>query len=211
MSGMPRTKKPAPNLTLVAEWPLSAGATHGSTVRVKGILQEVRARLGVRQRRVLDMRGSMLVLQMAEGSETEFAALSAKVAKALEGIEELAILPREIEDILSIKTSERHRWLKDGRLQSAGIRTVKLRGRARKITFHVFDPRAVEDIHDRDLVDTWREADAEAKAENRRRALWKAKLKRDAKKAGTTPPDSGRDTSGEKLRGWDDFLIESGL
>lgn len=34
---------------------------------------------------------------------------------------------------------------------------MKLRGRARKITFHVFDPRVVEDILDRDLVTVWRE------------------------------------------------------
>jgi hypothetical protein len=33
-------------------------------------------------------------------------------------------------------------------------RTVKL------ITFHVFDPRVVEDILDRDLVTIWREEDA---------------------------------------------------
>jgi len=28
---------------------------------------------------------------------------------------------------------------------------VKLRGRARKITFHVFDPRHIEDVLDRDM------------------------------------------------------------
>ena len=69
-------------------------------------------------------------------------------------------LPREIEDILAIKTSERHRWLKDGRLPSAGTRTVRLRGRARKITFHVFDPRMVEDLLHSDTIESWREDDA---------------------------------------------------
>ena len=75
------------------------------------------------------------------------------MSAALEGIDKLPVLPREIEDILAIKTSERHRWLKDGRLASAGTRTVRLRGRARKITFHVFDPLAVEDLLTSDTID----------------------------------------------------------
>lgn len=99
----------------------------------------------------------------------EFRVASAIVAKTLENVENLPVIPREIEDILTISTTERHRWLSDGRLQSAGTRTVKLRGRARKITFHVFDPRFVEDVLDRDLVTVWREEDAMTAAENRRR------------------------------------------
>jgi hypothetical protein len=39
-------------------------------------------------------------------------------------LESLPIIPRELEDILTIKASERHRWLKAGRLPSAGTRTV---------------------------------------------------------------------------------------
>lgn len=78
-------------------------------------------------------------------------------------------IPREVEDILSITSAERHRWLKDGRLRSAGTRTVKLRGHAKRITFHVFDPRHIEDLLDRDLVSIWREDDAIASTENRRR------------------------------------------
>ena len=38
------------------------------------------------------------------------------------------------------------------------------------VTFHVFDPRVVEDILDRGVIDTWREDDAEKAVENRRRA-----------------------------------------
>ncbi|MGO4843255.1 hypothetical protein AB4144_64370, partial [Rhizobiaceae sp. 2RAB30] len=68
------------------------------------------------------------------------------ISVALRGIEDLPVIPREVEDILTISSVERHRWLKDSRLQSAGTRTVKLRGRARKITFHVFDPRHIEDL-----------------------------------------------------------------
>jgi hypothetical protein len=75
----------------------------------------------------------------------------------LEDIETLPVIPPEIQDILTSSTTERHRWLSDGRLRSAGTRRVKLRGRGRKITFHVFVPRVVEDILDRDLVTVWRE------------------------------------------------------
>jgi hypothetical protein len=59
-----------------------------------------------------------------------------------DGIADLPIIPREIEDILTITASERKRWLEDGRLPSAGTRTGRLQGRARKITFHVFAPES---------------------------------------------------------------------
>lgn len=207
---MPRVaKKPPENLALFAEWPLPPAATLGSSVRTKGILLEVRSRLPLKLRKALDMRGSALILRMADGQETEFASVSAAVEKALVGIESLEVIPREIEDILTIKTSERHRWLKDGRLPSAGTRTVKLRGRARKITFHVFDPRMVEELLNSERIDAWREEDAETAAENRRRAAWKAKLNREQAKAKPVAPDSGRDeTTGQKLEGWDEFASE---
>jgi hypothetical protein len=80
---------------------------------------------------------------------------------------------------------------------------VKLRRRARKITFHVFDPHMVEDLLDRDLVIVWREEDA---AENRRRAALKAKLTRslrsDKKPSTEESPD---DASRPKLSGWEEF------
>lgn len=207
---MPRASRKSPqNLTLFAEWPLPPAATLGSSVRAKGILLEIRARLPVKLRKALDMRGATLVLAMEEGADSEFASVSAAVEKALDGIESVEVIPREIEDILSIKTSERHRWLKDGRLPSAGTRTVKLRGRARKITFHVFDPRMVEDLLSGDQVEAWREEDAETAAENRRRAAWKAKLKRAEAKAPPVSSDSGRDEkTGQKLAGWDEFERE---
>lgn len=207
---MPRAAKPAPEtLTLVAEWSLPPAATLGSSVRAKGILLEIRARLPVKLRRSLDVRGSTLVLRMAEGAEADFATISTAVEKALVGIESLPVIPREIEDILTIKTSERHRWLKDGRLPSAGTRTVKLRGRARQITFHVFDPRIVEDLLNRDAMDNWREEDALVAAENRRRAAWNRRLARQAERSGAPSSDSGRDEkSQQKLRGWEEFERE---
>ena len=52
----------------------------------------------------------------------------ASTSKTLDGIETLPVIPREVEDILGISTTESHRWLKDGRFPSAGTRTVNLRG-----------------------------------------------------------------------------------
>jgi len=70
---------------------------------------------------------------MPETSKTAFRATLSAVSKALEDIADLPIIPREIEDILTITASERKHWLEDGRLPSAGTRTVRLQGRARKI------------------------------------------------------------------------------
>jgi hypothetical protein len=195
---------------LVATWTLSPGATFGSAVRAKGILLEVRSRLPLAVRKSLDMNGMALVLGMPEGSEEEFASTSAAVTQALEGIENLPVIPREIQDILGISASERHRWLKDGRLPSAGTRTVRLSGRARQITFHVFDPRVVEDLLDRAVVDEWREEDIAARAENRRQTAYRAKLIRSLKKAAKKPKTVGSETdaAASKLRGWDEFDVD---
>lgn len=210
---MPAKKKPYDGPVLTAEWPLPAAATLGSSVRAKGILLEVRAKLASAAKKMVDVRGNVLVLTVPEPESAQFKAISSVVAKTLEGIENLQVIPREIEDILSIKTSERHRWLKDGRLQSAGTRTVKLRGRARKITFHVFDPRFVEAVLNDDLVTTWREDDIEAKAENRRRASEMRALTRRDRKSATKPatPVSPEDEAAGELRGLAEFLREGFL
>jgi len=114
------------------------------------------------------------------------------------------VLPREIEDILGIKASERHRWLKDGRLPTAGSKTVKLKGRASKITFFVFDPRVVEDLLDREVVFEWREQDAIAAAENRRRAGWNRRIARSPSRDGT----EGTAADPLELTGWEEFERE---
>ena len=198
-------RKDTAEATLYAEWALPVGATLGSSVRARGFLLEIRARMPVAMRKKLDLKAGMLALRMPESDGEAFRAASAIVSHALDGIENLPIIPREIEDILSIKTSERHRWLKDGRLKSAGTRTVKLRGRARQITFHVFDPRYVEDLLDGDRIDAWREDDAETARENRRRAAWKRKLAR-AEKAGAAAGEG----AGERVQlvGWAEFERE---
>ena len=186
-------------------WPLPYVATLGSSVRVRGIFLEVRARLPASAKKSLKVAARELTLQMPATEMEAFDAASRIVSVAIDGIETLPVIPREIEDVLSITSTERHRWLKDGRLPSAGTRTVKLRGRARKITFHVFDPRLVEDILDRDLVDQWREEDAATAAENRRRAAWKAKLTRAAKVGGKLNTTEADADTGSGLVGWEEF------
>ena len=185
----------------VALWTLPYAATLGSSIRLKGILQEVRARLPLAARRGVAVRPGELTLSVPADIDGD--PWIAKVEATLEGIETLPVIPREIEDILQISTTERHRWLKDGRLPSAGTRTVKLRGRAKKITFHIFDPAFVEDALNRDLVVDWREQDAETAAENRRRASWKARQKRELAKAAATAERG--DGTAPNLVGWEEF------
>jgi len=199
----PRTPPDVPMLS--KQWELPSAATLGSAVRAKGILLEMRARLPQPLRKALDIVASTLTLELPRADAAAFRAVAEIVTQGLVGIESLPVIPREIEDILSIKTAERHRWLKDGRLPSAGTRTVRLAGRAKQITFHVFDPRVVRDLLDSDQMDAWREEDVETRRENRQRALWNAKLKR-AEKAGKTAPAASEDDPG--LAGWAAFMRE---
>ncbi|GAA3100553.1 hypothetical protein GCM10010520_52360 [Rhizobium viscosum] len=206
---MPKTKtkkKESDDPELIREWSLPVAATLGSGVRVKGILQEIRSRLPAPVRKSLDMQAGGLILVMPESSKTAFRATASAVSSALDGIASLPVIPREIEDILTITAAERKRWLEDGRLPSAGTRTMRLQGRARKITFHVFDPRVVEDLLDRGAVDEWREEDATAKAENRRRAAYQAKLTRSLKKQTKTKKvEKSADEVASGLSGWEEF------
>jgi hypothetical protein len=189
---------------LIKTWALSTSVTLGSAMRAKGILQEIRARLPFAVRKALDLEGTVLSLAMPETSRAIFRATSASVTEMLADMEALPVIPREIEDILAITTSERRRWLEDGRLPSAGTRTVKLRGRARQITFHVFDPAVVVDILDRGAVDEWREDDVAAAAEKRRQSAMKAKLTRSLKKV-TGKSTRKQGSNSAPLRGWEEF------
>ena len=183
-------------------------ATLGSSVRAKGILLEARARLPLTARKLLGIEAGSLALRMPEGDEDAFRAASAVVSRTLLDIEALPVIPREVEDILTISSAERHRWLKDGRLKSAGTRTVKLRGRSKAVTFHVFDPRHIEDVLDRDLPAVWREEDMVATAENRRRAAGKAALTRAGKSGRRSTLAPADEASRPKLQGWDEFEID---
>ena len=189
---MASRRKPPEPTRLLDEWTLSSAATFGSSVRTKGIVLEIRAHLPLAVRKMLDAESGALTLRAPETSDDDFCSVVAIVATMLETIESLPVIPREVEDILAISAAERHRWLKDGRLQTGGTRTVKLRGRARQITFHVFEPQHIEDVLDRDMVSVWREDDKRTAAENRRRAAGKAALKRaqiSRATEGTNKPD----------------------
>lgn len=188
----------------IARWALPYSATLGSLVRTKGIFQATRLRLAPAARKALDYRASELTLDLSALPAGEAAV--AAVSRALDGIEKRQVLPREIEDILGMRPTERHRWLKDGRLKSAETKTVKLRGRG-TITFQVFDPNLVEDLLDREAIVDWREADKAASAENRRRAAWKAKQAKAAKASGGTPGEEAAvDENGRpNLIGWEEF------
>ncbi|WJH42159.1 hypothetical protein N7E02_12065 [Aliirhizobium terrae] len=197
-------------LELIRTWSLPVSVTLGSAVRAKGVLQEIRARLPFAFRKALDLETGVLTLAMPETSRAIFRATSASITDMLGEMETLPVIPREIEDILTITSGERRRWLEDGRLPSAGTRTVKLRGRARQITFHVFDPAVVKDILDQGAVDEWREDDVATAAEKRRQSAMKAKLTRSLR-AGKKMPAQKKTSSASPLRGWDDFDSEGFL
>jgi len=200
-------KRDTQNIELLKTWTLPSKATLGSAVRAHGILLEMRARLPQSSKKLIVLEAGELVLSMAADARSEFNAAVGIVSAAMTDIETLPVIPREIQDILSIKPGERHRWLADGRLPSAGTRTVRLAGRARQITFHVFDPRLVEELLDSGAVDEWREDDIAAAAENRRRAAYKAKLTRSLKqsaKASATTRAKPDDAS-TSLDEWEEF------
>ncbi|MER9314563.1 hypothetical protein NKI31_03460 [Mesorhizobium sp. M0659] len=201
----------SPSPQLIAEWPLSPSATLGSAVRSKGIEREVRARLPWAVRKHVKAETGRIALRMSRSEAEAFKAASASISKTLEGVEALPVLPREVEDILTISSRERHKWLKDGRLQSTGTRTVKMRGRSKSVTFHVFDPHHIEDVLDRDLATVWREQDVQEVAENRRRGAGKAALTRAGKGTGqarTTRNARNTDGPAPGLKGWDAFEDE---
>ncbi|AYD05245.1 hypothetical protein [Neorhizobium sp. NCHU2750] len=202
---MPKTEKS--DIELIRTWTLSTAMTLGSSVRAKGILQEIQARLPTFSKKSISLDGNELTLEMTASEKTAFNAAAGIVSGVMMEAETLPVIPREIQDILAIKTSERHRWLADGRLPSAGTRTVRLNGRARQITFHVFDPKVVEDLLDRGAVDEWRVDDAEAKVEKRQKAAYQRKLQRSLTKntKGGKKDDRTIDEGTEKLLGWKEF------
>jgi hypothetical protein len=203
-----RPKKTSPPTRLIHEWKLPTAVTLGSTVRAKGILLEVRAHLSPATKRLVDVETGALALRVPKAVEDNYESVVETVSRTLNGIEDLPVIPREVEDILSISSAERHRWLKDGRLQSAGTRTVKLRGRSRKITFHVLNPRHIEDMLDRNMPEVWREDDAQTAIEKRRRAAAKAALTRAGtvqKKASLSSTSLERHAPDLELESWQEF------
>ena len=152
----------------------------------------------------------LVELRMPEGEIEEFRSAAAKIAEILDGVGQMPVLPSEVEDILSISSNERHKWVKSGRLKSIGTRTVKMRGRAKAVTFHIFDPRHIEEVLNGDLSEIWRDEDTQAAAENRQRAAGRAALRRAQKnqtKDGKVDHDD-EDAAHSPLDGWDAFAAE---
>ncbi len=202
-------KQEKSDIELIRTWTLSAAVTMGSSVRAKGLLQEIQARLTATSKKAISLEGVDLVLAMPADEKAAFNAAVSVVSKAVEEAPSLPVIPREIQDILGMKTSERHRWLADGRLPSGGTRTVRLAGRARQITFHVFDPKVVEDLLDRGAIDEWRVEDAEARAEKRAKAAYQRKVTRLAKKKKETKKaNKATEDPASSLQGWDDFDLD---
>lgn len=188
---------------LMRTWLLPSTATMGSAVRAKGIVQEINARLPAPVRKLVEHDVASVTLTMSDTSRSAFRAAVAMITDVLANAAALPVIPREIEDILAITSTERRRWLEDGRLPSTGTRTVRLRGRARAITFHVFDPQMVVQVLDSGSVDEWREHDKEGAEENRRRAAHKRKLTRTLakqEKAKSLPSEESA-----PLEGWAEF------
>ncbi|MFP5078328.1 hypothetical protein ACLE20_13550 [Rhizobium sp. YIM 134829] len=197
------------DIELIRTWTLSAAATLGSSVRAKGLLQEIQARLPAISKKAISLEGVDLILAMPADQKASFNAAASVVSRTIDEAPALPVIPREIQDILGMKVSERHRWLADGRLPSAGTRTVRLAGRARQITFHVFDPKVVEDLLDRGAVDQWRVEDAEARAEKRAKAAYQTKLTRlSKKKKRAKTPEDGATDPGAALKGWEIFDLD---
>lgn len=193
--------------TLVTKWPLPSSTTLGSAVRAKGIERELRRALPWPMKKFLTVDGGRAILRMPAANSEDFEAASATIAQTLLTIADLPVLPSEAEDILAISSRERHKWMNDGRLKSAGTRTIKLRGRAKAVTFHVFQPDHIEHILDAGLTEVWRETDAEALAENRRRASGKAAMTRAGKRQASLIKDARTlDEEAEpQLKGWEEF------
>ncbi|AYM09427.1 hypothetical protein [Agrobacterium tumefaciens] len=195
------------DIELIRTWTLSPAMTLGSSVRAKGIMQEMQARLPATSKKSISLEGNEITLAMPATARNSFDTAAGIVSRVMLEAETLPVIPREIQDILAIKTGERHRWLADGRLTSAGTRTVRLNGRARWITFHVFDPKMVEDLLDRGVVEEWRVEDAEAKAEKRQKAAYQRKLARSLGKKSRMNEnlDHKADEGAADLRGWEAF------
>ena len=195
---------------LTAEWPVTSNVTLGSAVRAKGIERELRRKLSWTTRKFLTVEVGKAVLHIPDGSLEDFESASATIDRAMHTLTDLPVLPSEADDILSMSSRERHKWLSNGRLRSAGTRTVKLRGRSKAVTFHVFEPAHIEHILNGDLTEIWREEDATAQAENRRRAAGKAALTRAGKrqvksKSVSSPSDQPPEAP---LDGWEEFAAE---
>lgn len=102
------------------EWSLPASVTLDSAVRVKGVERALRTKLAWTFRKQLIVEGNRVILSLPEGGEKALQHICWQIEAELTDLPHLPVLPSEIEDILSISSRERHKWVADGRLQRAG-------------------------------------------------------------------------------------------
>src|SRR5690606_24576202 len=91
---MRRQPKQRPATRLVKEWPLPPLATLGSAVRARGILLEVRSRLPMATRKLLDIETGSLVLRAPDDDDCDYSDPVDSVTDTLIGIEGLPVIPR---------------------------------------------------------------------------------------------------------------------
>jgi hypothetical protein len=87
--------KEADGAELIKTWTLLEAATLGSSIRTKGILQDIRARLLPAIRKSLDVIAEELTLLMPATSRAEFRAASVVISEALKDVESLPTIPRK--------------------------------------------------------------------------------------------------------------------
>jgi hypothetical protein len=167
-----------------------------------GIEREIRTKLNFPGRKTLYVADGWIHLSVPPDGADRLAEAAGIVDVVLGEIDALPVLPGEVDDILAITPRERLKWTKDGRLMSIGTRTVKLHGKGRTTTFHIFDPRYIEDVLDRGLSDVWREEDREAKASARRYGAGRAALTRANREAGLP---GAEEAFRLELSGWEMF------
>jgi hypothetical protein len=123
----------------------------GSSVRFKGIEREVQLRLPLPVRAYLASDAAAFTLRMPDDQEDIFQAACEAIETVLSGIDILPVLPSEAVEILTTLPRERLKWTKDMRLLSAGSKIVKMRGRAKAVTFYVHDVD-VDDLSAEELI-----------------------------------------------------------
>jgi hypothetical protein len=83
LGGMAKREKN--DIELIRTWTLSAAVTMGSSVRAKGLLQEIQARLPASSKKAISLEGVDLVLAMPANEKPAFNAAVSVVSKAVEG------------------------------------------------------------------------------------------------------------------------------
>src|SRR5689334_22974450 len=91
---------------LIETWTFPYAARLGSSVRSQGLYLEIRTLLPAAAQKSLTVKGGELILRMPQDAADEFARASAVVSRALASVASRPVIPREIEDILAISTTE---------------------------------------------------------------------------------------------------------